>query len=123
MRNRLIAFVAVVFVATGFGCGGSGNTYTCSFAASAGVCWEWQTPQALTSQQVTQLQSACTAGGAGATFSTGGTCPSASRIGSCALTNSQVSGTSYKYVFYAPTYTVTSGQQFCTGLSGTWTAG
>ncbi len=125
MRNRLIGFVVVVLAIAAVGCGGSssGNTYTCSFAASYGACWEWSAPQALPSAQVTQLQTACTSGGAAGSFSTGSTCPSASRVGTCALTNTQVSGVTYKYVFYSPIYTAASGQQICASLTGTWTAG
>jgi hypothetical protein len=124
MRNRLIGFIVVVLAVAAVGCGGSsGNTYTCNFAASYGACYEWDAPQALPSAQVTQLQTACTSGAAAGTFSTGSTCPSASRVGTCALTNSQVSGVTYKYVFYGPTYTAASGQQACASLTGTWTAG
>lgn len=125
MRNRSIGFgfVVVVLALTAAGCGGSNaNTYTCNFAASSGLCYEYSASQALTSAQVTQLQSSCTTGGAG-TFATGSTCPSASRVGSCALTNAQASGVTVKYAFYSPTYTAASGQQFCTTLTGTWTAG
>ncbi|SRR6266851_2611599 len=125
MRNRLIGFIVVVLAVAAVGCGGSsnGNTYTCSFAASYGICLEWSAAQALTSAQVTQLQNACTSVGVASSFSTGSTCPSASRVGTCALTNSQVSGTTYKYVFYSPIYTAASGQQICASLTGTWTAG
>jgi hypothetical protein len=122
MRNRLIGFVVVVLAVAATGCGGSsGNTYSCNFAASAGLCYDYSSPQPLPAAQVTQLQSACTTGGA--TFSTSSTCPSASRVGSCALTNSQMAGVTLKYAFYSPTYTAASGQQFCTTLTGTWTAG
>ncbi len=122
MRNRLIGFVVVVLAVAAVGCGGSsGNTYSCNFAASAGLCYDYSAPTPLPSAQVTQLQTSCT--GAAGTFSTGSTCPSASRVGSCALTNSQMSGVTFKYAFYSPAYTAASGQQFCTTLTGTWTAG
>jgi hypothetical protein len=121
MRNPLISLVVVVLAVAAFSCGGSsGNTYTCNFASSAGVCWEWTSQQALTSQQVTTIQNACTTGAG--TYSTGGSCPSASRVGTCTLTNSQVSGTTFKWELYSPTYTATTGQQIC-GFVGTWTAG
>jgi hypothetical protein len=125
MRNRLIGFgfVMVVLAVAATGCGGSsGNIYSCNFAASAGLCYDYSSAQPLPSAQVTQLQTACTTGGAG-TFSTSSTCPSASRVGSCALTNTQMSGVTVKYVFYSPAYTAATGQQFCTSLTGTWTAG
>ena len=122
MRNRLIGFVVVVLTVAAVGCGGSsGNLYTCNFGASAGYCQEWNALSALPSAQVTQFQNSCTV--AGGTYSTGSTCPSASRVGSCALTNSQMSGVTFKYAFYSPAYTAASGQQFCTTLTGTWTAG
>ncbi len=125
MRNRLIGlgFAVVVFALAAVSCGGSNsNIYSCNFAASAGLCYEYSSPVALTSTQVTQLQSSCTTGGAG-TFSTSASCPSASRVGSCALSNAQMAGVSIKYVFYSPAYTAVTGQQFCTTLTGTWTAG
>src|SRR5258708_2660725 len=122
MRNRLIGFVVVVLAVAAVGCGGSsGNLYSCNFAASSGLCYDWSSPQALPSAQLTQIQTSCTA--AAGTFSTGSTCPSASRVGSCALTNTQMSGVTIKYAFYSPAYTAASGQQFCTTLTGTWTAG
>jgi hypothetical protein len=126
MRNRSIAlgFVVVGLALAAASCGGSsGNAYSCNLSASVGLCYDWSSPQALTSAQVTQLQNACTSGVAAGTFSTSSTCPSASRVGSCALTNSQMAGVTLKYAFYSPTYTAASGQQFCTTLTGTWTAG
>lgn len=123
MRRRVIGFGVVLAVAA-FGCGGNGNTYTCTYSASAGICAEWDAAQALNSSQVTTLQNYCTSGvGITGTFSTGVTCPSASRVGTCALTTTQVSGTSSKFVFYTPIYSATTGQQACTAFSGTWTAG
>jgi hypothetical protein len=126
MRNRLIGFgfVVVVLAVAAVGCGGSSNTYSCNFAASIGLCYDYSSPQALTAAQVTQLQNACTAGAAAGAFSTTSSCPSAGRVGSCALPNTQMTGVTIKYAFYSPNYTAASGQQFCTtNLTGTWTAG
>ena len=124
MRNPLISLVVVVLAVAAFGCGGSnGNGYTCSYAASVGICAELSTSQALTSQQVTTIQNYCTAGGGlSGTFSTGMTCPSASRVGICTMNNTQVNGVTFKLAFYSPTYTATTGQQTC-AVVGTWTAG
>src|SRR5262249_32146195 len=58
----------------------------------------------------------------GGTFSTGATCPSASRVGTCVI-STQLPGVTYKWSFYSPTYTAQTGQTFCTNFSGFWTPG
>jgi len=125
MRNSSVGFgAALVLVATAFGCGGSsGNSYTCNFAAAAGLCWEWTAPQSLTSAQQSQLQTACTTNNPPGTFSTGANCPSASRVGTCSVNISQVPGESYKIKFYSPTWTAATGQQACPSSLGSWTPG
>jgi hypothetical protein len=125
MRTHSIRIAAVLLAVLGVGCSSGGNTYTCSFAASVGVCYQWTTSDSLSSTQISELQDACTAGGgAGSgTFSTGSNCPSSNRVGSCALSDVGVSGVSYAWVLYSPAYTATTGQAFCTEVSGTWTAG
>jgi hypothetical protein len=124
MRNPLISLVVVVLAVAAFSCGGSSpNGYTCNYSASVGICAEWSASQSLTSQQVTTLQNYCTAGGGlSGTFSTGMTCPSASRVGICTMNNTQVNGVTFKLAFYGPTYTAATGQLYC-GFVGTWTAG
>ncbi len=120
------AGVAVFMVACGSsssGGGGSGGTWSCNIAG--GICVQ-VSGQNVTSAQVTQIQNACTSGGSG-TFATSA-CPSASRVGSCALPSSNpygggVSGVTVTYVMYSPTFDTTTGPQTCTALGGTWTAG
>jgi len=124
MRNSSVGFgAALVLVAAAFGCGGSsGNSYTCNFAAAAGLCWEWTAPQSLTSAQQSQLQTACTTSPIGGAFSTGGNCPNAGRVGICTITFPQVPGTTYKLSLYSPIYDAQTGPATCTG-QGTWTPG
>ena len=128
MRIGSIGFVALLLAVGALGCGDSNsgsnaNTYTCSFAASSGVCYQWTAPQTLTSAQVSQLQTACTTGNPPGTFASGANCPSASRVGTCTLANTQVSGVTYKWVLYSPTFTAANGQTLCAAANGTWVAG
>jgi len=123
MHNRMIGFV-VVLAATGFGCGLGGTSYTCTFGATYGVCWEWDAPVPPPSSQVTQLQNACTSGvGVTGTFSSGASCPSANRVGTCTMHTTQLIGVTYKLVYYSPAFTATTGQAACTTSNGTWTPG
>ena len=129
MRDRSVGFVAALVLAVAaFSCGGSssgggGNTYTCNFATSAGICWEWTAPSSLTSAQQSQLQTACTGGNPPGTFATGASCPSTNRVGTCAYNNTQVAGVSYKIRFYSPNWNTTTGAQACPASVGTWTPG
>jgi hypothetical protein len=124
MHKQFIGVAAVILAVATFGCGSSNNTFTCSYAASIGYCYEWTSPSALNSSQVSQLQQQCTNSGiAGATFSTGSTCPTANRVGTCAVSNPQLSYVNYKFVLYSPAYNAQTGQTFCTASNGTWTAG
>ena len=124
MRKRLMSVAGAVLTLAAFGCGGSSNSWTCT-SSSVGVCYEWSASSvSLTSAQVSELQQQCTASGlAGATFSTGSTCPSTNRVGTCQFTQVQVPGVSYKWVLYSPNYNAQSGQALCTSNSGTWTSG
>jgi hypothetical protein len=131
-RKLTIAWLGAVLAVAAFGCGGGsdsaglGNgsngmkTYTCNFA-SHGFCYEFAAPSSITSAQESQLQNACTSGG-GSGFSSGTTCPSAGRVGTCAYANSSVAGVPWKWMFYAPN-TAASGQSTCASSGGTWTAG
>jgi len=125
MRKRLMSVASVMLTLAAFGCGGSSNSWTCNFASSVGGCYEWSASSvSLTSAQVSELQQQCTASGlAGATFSTGSTCPSNNRVGTCQFTQVQVPGVSYKWVLYSPNYNAQSGQAFCNAAAGTWTPG
>jgi hypothetical protein len=130
MTRRIVGLGLALCTIVAVGCGGSGGgggggttTYSCNFTATS-FCYEWTAPAALTSAQVTQLQAACTGGGAGGVFATGPACPTVSRVGTCALANNTgVPGVVYNYRFYSPGFTASSGQTFCTNLRGTWTAG
>jgi len=124
MRNRLFGVGAgLVLALAAFSCGGSGNTYTCNFAANSGLCWEWSTSQSLSSSEQSQLQTACTSNNPPGTFSNGASCPSTNRVGTCSINAGQVNSVSYKIKFYSPTWTAASGQQACPASLGTWTAG
>ncbi|HMK73349.1 MAG TPA: hypothetical protein VK454_08410 [Myxococcaceae bacterium] len=124
MRKSLIGLAAAVLAVAASGCSSSSsNTYTCDFSAAVGFCYEWSTASSLSSSEISQLQAACTGGGAGGTFSTGTTCSSTNRVGQCTFSNFGVSGVSYIWVLYSPTYTATTGQTFCTQSGGSWTAG
>ena len=124
MHKRLMSVAGAMLTLAWFGCGGSSNSWTCNFASSVGFCYEWKSSVSLTSSEVSQLQQQCTGSGlAGATFSTGSTCPSTNRVGSCQSTNLQVPGASYKLVLYSPNYNAQSGQAFCNANGGTWTPG
>jgi hypothetical protein len=125
MRRALIGLVALLVAAAASGCSSSSNnTYTCDFSAAVGFCYEWSTANSLSSSEISQLQAACTGSGSGGgTFSTGTTCSATNRVGTCTFSNFGVSGVSYIWVLYSPSYTATSGQTFCTQSGGTWTAG
>lgn len=124
MRKRLMSVAGAMLTLAAFGCGGSSNSWTCNFASSVGGCYEWNSSVSLSSSQVSQLQQQCTGSGlVGAMFSTGSTCPSTNRVGSCQFTNLQVPGVSYKWVLYSPNFNAQSGQAFCTSNGGSWTSG
>lgn len=125
MTARIVGLGVALCVIVGAGCGGSsGNsstTFSCNNAA-AYFCFDETVPSSLSSSQVTQLQNACT--NSGWTFSSGASCPSTNRVGSCSLTNTTgVSGVSVKERFYSPGYTAQNAQLICTQQSGTWTPG
>ena len=125
MHKQFISVTAAMVAIAAFGCGGSssdGNTYVCNYPSTVGICYQWTSPAALTSAQISQLQSLCSMTQLGGTFSTGATCPSANRVGTCAI-STQLQGVTYKWSFYSPTYTAQTGQTFCTNSSGIWTPG
>jgi len=123
MRKRWMSVAGAMLTLAAFGCGGTSNSWTCNFASSVGACYEWSSATSLNSTQVSQIQQVCTGSGqAGATFSTGSTCPSTNRVGSCQFTNT-LSGVTYKWVLYSPSYNAQSGQAFCSANGGTWTQG
>jgi len=122
MHKRLIGFSAAMLAVAAFGCGSSNNRYICNYPAAIGICTEWDSPSALTSTQVSSLQAQCSTSQIGGTFSTGGNCPSASRVGVCTITFPQVPGTTYKLSLYSPNYDAQTGPATCTG-QGTWTPG
>ena len=125
MRKRSMSVAGAMLTLAAIGCGGSTNSWTCNFASSVGGCYEWSASGvSLTSAQVSELQQQCTASGlAGATVSTGSTCPSTNRVGTCQFTQVQVPGVSYKIVLYTPNYNAQSGLAFCNAAGGTWTQG
>src|SRR5262249_30581668 len=95
VRNRSFGLgPAVVLAAIVFGCGSdnSKNTFTCNYAASAGVCADFTSSQSLSSAQQSQIQTACTTTNPPGTFSSGATCPTANRVGTCTVNNSGVQG-------------------------------
>ncbi|HKD41216.1 MAG TPA: hypothetical protein VKB87_13105 [Myxococcaceae bacterium] len=125
MHKQLISVTAAMVAIAAFGCGGgssNGNTYVCNYPSTVGICSQWTSPAALTSAQISQLQGDCSMTQWGGTFSTGATCPSASRVGTCVI-STQLPGVTYKWSFYSPTYTAQTGQTFCTNFSGFWTPG
>ena len=129
MTGRIVGLGLALFTIVAAGCGGSDNglgsgaVYSCNFTAGS-LCFEWTSPASLTSAQLTAVQASCTSGGAGGVFANGSACPTASRLGTCALANNTgVPGLIYRYRFYSPLYTATSAQMLCTNLMGTWTAG
>jgi len=124
MRRGLGVLAGVVMGVAAAGCS-SNNTYTCNFSTTVGLCYEWSTSSSLSSSEVTALQEACTGSGlAGASFTTGGSCPSTNRVGLCTL-NFPASGYSvtYQWAYYSPTFTAANGQTACAAEGGTWTAG
>ncbi len=124
MTGRIVGLGLALCTIVAVGCGGGilgSTTFSCNNAAQS-FCFDETVPSSLASAQVTQLQSACT-GGSG-TFANGSACPTASRVGSCALANTTgVPGVSYTERFYSPRYTASTAQLICTAQGGTWTAG
>ena len=118
MHKGFIRLAAVLLAVAASGCSSS-NTYVCNFAASVGLCYEWTTSD---SSYESAFQQACTGGGSGGTFSTGGSCPSTNRVGTCTIPFTSANAT-YQWVLYSPTFTASTGQQACTAEGGTWTAG
>jgi len=124
MHQKIIRLAAGLLALAAAGCSSSTTTYTCNFASTVGQCFEWSTTESLSSSEVSQLQTACTGGVAGGTFATGATCSSTNRVGTCTFSAyGAVSGVTYAWALYSPTYTATTGQAYCTTAGGTWTAG
>jgi hypothetical protein len=117
------------------GCGGSGGggpggstNLSCNFTASS-FCFDETVPSRLTSLELTQLQNTCTGGG---TFGYDSACPTADRVGTCALACAYYCAPGFSKApaasgvnerFYSPGNTASTAQQACTAQGGTWTAG
>jgi hypothetical protein len=96
--------------------GGAGNAFSCDEKTSQGhVCEEYDN---LPSSLLTAEQKACASGGGTA----GTACPSANRLGVCAVTTG---GLMYHVSYYSDVGNVTAAgaQTACTSGGGTWTAG
>ena len=121
---RALIGVAGLFVALlGSGCGSSTATYSCSFPASVGYCYEWTANPPLTTGEINAIEVTCTSATIGAgTFSNGGSCSSTNRVGLCSL-NYPTAGVTYQWSLYSPAFTANTGQTACTSGGGTWTAG
>lgn len=121
MTGRIIGMGLAVCTIASAGCGGVNHTYSCSQAAAA-VCVEWTSVVPLTGAQLTQLQQGC--GAEGGVFGNGSACPTANRVGVCALPNSTgIPGLTYKVQYYSPLYNASTGQMICAGQNGSWTPG
>ncbi len=124
-----LALCTIVALGCGGGSGGGpvgSITISCNFTDR---CFDETVPSSLTSAQMTQLQNGCTGG---AMFGNGSACPTASRVGTCALGNfffgvpgfiMAPSANGVDERFYSPGYTALTAQQTCTAQGGTWTAG
>ncbi len=126
MHKQTICLAAIAFALCTAGCSSSSSSsFSCTFSSTstlASSCYQWTSPQSLTSQQISDLSTACTSASTGATFSQGQSCSTTNSVGTCSFSSPE-SGVTYGWVFYSPTYNTTSGAAFCAEAQGTWTAG
>jgi len=124
MIERRAGFVLLLGVVAvlGIGCTNTA-TYSCTFPAALGYCYEWIASPPLTNAEINTIAAGCSSATIGTgTFSNGGSCSSTNRLGVCSLPYS-VAGVTYQWSYYSPPFTASTAQSGCITSGGIWSAG